>query len=276
MPRCYATSIERSTTITGPDVFASRIATFTEENMTTTRAHRWQFIACLTALLAIVALTPAWAQNNGKQQNGEGKFANLTALWWQWVYAQPAVDVGGTNTNPVLDTTGEFAAVGQENGIGPGNKIFFLAGTFGVNVTRTVTVPAGKALFFPMVNFEIDNAVDPPTDYTVPQLRALARATIDTVNFTYARLDAGTGFMDLEIFRTKSPAFDYTVPDGNSLYDYFDLIGPQFEGRIKPAVADGYWAYIPPLLPGDYILEFGGRNPPLLFELNVTYFLTIE
>jgi hypothetical protein len=79
-----------------------------------------------------------------------------------------------------------------------------------------------------------------------------------------------------EIFRTKSPAFDYTVPDGNSLYDYFDLIGPQFEGRIKPAVADGYWAYIPPLLPGDYILEFGGRNPPLLFELNVTYFLTIE
>ena len=68
---------------------------------------------------------------------------------------------------------------------------------------------------------------------------------IDTVNFTYARLNAGTGGMDLEIFLTKSPAFDYTVPDENSLYDYFGLVGPQFEGRINPAVADGYWASAP-------------------------------
>ena len=55
---------------------------------------------------------------------GGGKYGHLTARWWQWVLAQPAVDVGGTNTNPLLDTTGDFAAVGQENGIGPGNKYF--------------------------------------------------------------------------------------------------------------------------------------------------------
>jgi hypothetical protein len=56
---------------------------------------------------------------------------------------------------------------------------------------------------------------------------------------------------------------------------YFGLVGPQFEGRIKPAVADGYWAYIPPLPPGEYLLEFGGATS-LGFSLNVTYFLTIE
>ena len=83
------------------------------------------------------------------------------------MYAQPAVDVGGTNTNPLLDTTGAYAAAGQENGIGPANKYFFLTGTFGNAythgpVTRTATVPKGKALFFPIINYEADNAVAPP------------------------------------------------------------------------------------------------------------------
>jgi hypothetical protein len=243
--------------------------------METQRSHRWQLIACLTALVAVVFLTPAWAQNNGKQQHGEGKYAHLTALWWQWVFAQPAVDVDGTNTNPVLDTTGDYATVGQENGIGPGNKFFFLAGGFGGDFERTVTVPAGKALFFPVVNFQIDNAVAPPTDYKVPQLRTRAKANIDMASSLHATLSNGTLLTPLEIFRTESPTFRYTVADENSLYDYFGLVGPQFKGTIKPVVADGYWVYIPPLPSGDYTLEFGGAGAEG-FSLNVTYHLTIE
>jgi hypothetical protein len=233
--------------------------------MHTQRSHCWQLIACLTALLAMVAPTA------GRAQADEGKYANLTALWWQWVSAQPAVDLNGTNTHPVLDSTGQYAAVDQENGIGPGNKFFFLTGTFGGDVTRTVTVPAGKALFFPILNVEADNAVAPPTDYKVPKLKALAKASIDSVTSTYARLNG----VPVEIFRKQSPVFDYTLPDENSIYDYFDLVGPQFEGRVKPAVGDGYWAYIAPLRPGRYILEFGAATS-LGFSLNVTYVLTIE
>ena len=90
---------------------------------------------------------PLRAQDNGKRQVGEGKYADLTADWWRWVYAQPAVDVGGTNTNPVLDSTGAYAATGQPDGIGPGNNYFFLAGTFGGDDTRTLTIPHGEALF---------------------------------------------------------------------------------------------------------------------------------
>jgi hypothetical protein len=240
--------------------------------MTMQSRHRWQFIAGLATLLVIGALIPAWAENNGKSEGGTGKYANLSALWWQWASAQPAVDVNGTNTHPVLDTIGEYAAVGQEAGIGPGNKFFFLAGAFFAgDVERTVTVPAGKALFFPVINIERDNANDPPTDNTVPQLRAEAKEIIDGVISSKATLDD----VKLEIFRTKSPTFDYTVPDANSIYDYFGLVGPQFEGRIKPAAADGYWVYVPPLASGEYTLKFeavaaGG------FSLNVTYFLTIE
>ena len=47
--------------------------------------------------------------------------------------------------NPILDTTGEFAAVGQSG------QVWFLAGSFGSDpVSRTVTVPSGKALFVPI------------------------------------------------------------------------------------------------------------------------------
>jgi hypothetical protein len=187
------------------------------------------------------------------------------------VFAQPAIDVDGTNTNPVLDSTGEFASAGQENGIRPGNKYFFLAGTFGGDVTRIVTVPRGKTLFFPVVNFEADNAVAPPTSYTVPQLRAIAASNIGAVTSTFAELNGAP----VEIFRTKSPTFAYTLPAENSIYDYFGLFGPQFEGTVRPAVSDGYWAVIPPLPAGDYMLEFGGANS-FGFSTDVTYFLRVE
>jgi hypothetical protein len=99
----------------------------------------------------------------------------------------------------------------------------------------------------------------------------LVKANIDSTTSTYARLN-GT---PVEIFRTKSPVFAYTVPAENSLYAYFGEFGPQFEGTIKPAVADGYWASIPPLPPGQYILEFGSANSSG-FSLNVQYYLTLE
>jgi hypothetical protein len=232
---------------------------------------RHRFAIAALALVAAAVAVPATTASAAT------RYGELTATWWTWVYSQPAVDVGGTNTFPILDKTGAYAAVGQENGIGPGNKYFFLTGTFGFvlpggPVTRTVTVPKGKALFFPIINIEVDNAVDvpPPTPFTVPQLKAQAKANIDSVTSTSATLDG----QPVEIFRSTSPTFDYTVPDENSIYDYFGSVGPQFEGRIKPAIADGYWAYVPPLTPGHHVLKFASTNSSG-FQLDVTYNLTI-
>jgi hypothetical protein len=220
----------------------------------------------ILALLCIAAATllptPAASAAND--------YGNLTARWWQWVYAQPAVDVGGTNTNPLVDSTGAYATVGQENGIGPGDKFFFLTGTFGGDATRTVTVPQGKALFFPIFNYDADNALDPPTDDGVPELKAIAKAKIDAAT----ELDATFDGNPVKIFRSTSPTFKYTVPDENSIYAYFGLKGPQFEGTIKPAVSDGYWAYIPPPSPGEHLLKFHSADSSG-FSLNVTYHLTV-
>jgi hypothetical protein len=237
--------------------------------MKTNRLNPGRLITCLTALVAVVALAPVRA-DDGKGGGGNGKYDKITATWWQWAYAQPAVDVDGTNTNPLLDSTGEYAATGQADGIGPDKKYFFLAGTFGGDVERTVTVPQGKTLFIPVLITEVDNAVDPPTNLKAKELKALAKASIDTVTSTYARLDGN----DLDIFRSASPTFSYTLPDENSIYDYFGLFGPQFEGTVNPVASDGYWVVIPPLPAGEYDLEFGGANSNG-FSLDVIYHLTI-
>jgi hypothetical protein len=225
----------------------------------------------LAAAGTLATRTPAWAANNGKDEAGEGKYADLTATWWQWIYAQPAADAGATNTNPNLDSTGAYAAAGQAGGIGPGNKFFFLAGTFGGDAERNVTVPAHKDLFFPVVNTEYDNAVDPVTHFGVPYLRGLAKANVDAATIHVATVDGNP----IEVFRTKSPAFSYTLPAQGNIYAYFGLVGPQFEGTVKPVCSDGWWAYVPALSAGAHTIHFHGETSNG-FELDVVDHLTVQ
>ena len=106
--------------------------------MAANRNRFWTGITLAVAVAGMIALPRALlvADDNGKRQEGQGKYAELTAIWWQWVYAQPAIDVGATNTNPLLDSTGAYASAGQQGGIGPANKYFFLAGGLGGEITR--------------------------------------------------------------------------------------------------------------------------------------------
>jgi len=75
--------------------------------------------------------------------------SHLATKWWEWVLETSAFE------NPLTDTTGQFAAVNQPNG-----RVWFLAGNTGGTTVRTVTVPSGKALFFPIVNvFDVEDAI---------------------------------------------------------------------------------------------------------------------
>jgi hypothetical protein len=137
---------------------------------------------------------------------------------------------------------------------------------------RTITVPAGKDLFFPVINNESDNVVVPPTNYSAPQLRSLCAAIVDTTTEVHASLN-GVSLKD-QIVRVKSPTFSYVLPAQDNIYQFF---GIDVSGRIKPAVSDGYWLYIPALSPGKYDLNFGGTfGPPNNFSLDITYHITVE
>jgi hypothetical protein len=225
-------------------------------------------VVTLTITVAVLsaAATTTSAQNNGKQQDGQGKYAELTADWWQWVFSLPV------SQNPLFDETGAKAGNAQ-----PEKKVFFLVGVINTSGTaqRTITVPAGQAMFFPVLNYEADNATIPPTNYTVPQLRNLAAQNEDAITELHVSLD-GVSLLG-SVSRIKSPVFSYTLPPTDNIYQFFGL---DITGTIKPVVSDpvvsdGYWVYIPPLPSGTtHTLNFGGSSPG--FSLEITYHITVQ
>ncbi len=218
----------------------------------------WQrFVAVVVVTAAMLApVTMASAHDNGKREDGQGKYAQLTAQWWQWILEQPVTG------NPNLDATGADAANGQ-----PREDIFFLAGTFGGTATRTLTVPGDTALFLPLVNsvaFAPKPAPQPKQgENQVPQLRTLAAPLIDSVTELHVTLDA-VSLLD-SVGRVKSPVFQFTEPDEDSLVG----VPGTFTG-----VSDGYWLFLAPLPPGPHVLNFGGTSDG--FTVDITDIITVE
>ena len=217
---------------------------------------RQGFVAVvIVTVLALV--TMASALDNGKRQEGQGQYAQLTAQWWQWILEQPVTG------NPNLDATGDDAANGQ-----PREDIFFLAGTFGGTATRTFSVPANTALFFPLLN-SLGLAPKPAPqpkqgENQVPQLRTLfAAPLIDSVTELHVTLD-DVSLVD-SVARVKSPVFHFTQPDEDSLLG----VPGTFTG-----VSDGYWLFLAPLPPGTYVLNFGGASDG--FTVDITDIITVE
>lgn len=76
----------------------------------------------------------------GVNEKIHGKtYAEWTVAWFQWALGTRA------DRNPALDKTGAFAGEGQR---GP---VWFLGGNFGGATTRTFVLPAGKAIFSPVL-----------------------------------------------------------------------------------------------------------------------------
>ncbi len=69
-------------------------------------------------------------------------YEEWAAAWWQWAYSLPADE-----THPLIADGEMDCSAGQKG------NVWFLGGNFaGSEANRTCEVPAGKALFFPIVN----------------------------------------------------------------------------------------------------------------------------
>lgn len=183
--------------------------------------------------------------------------------WWKYAFSIP------TDLNPLADTTGENANVGQSG------SVFFLSGTLnptpGSTVVRNIALPTHKQIFFPLVNF-LDNTFgeDPPR--TSQAVYDAVKAVIDKVpvNSLFAKVGGATA-PDLSKNRQISPApFDLTLLDGN----LFGLPG----GTIIPtSVSDGYWVMLDslPARTEPYVINFGGTvDPSSGASLNITYIIS--
>jgi hypothetical protein len=165
-------------------------------------------------------------------------YGQWAVSWWQWAFSIPEA------YNPVTDTTGAFASVGQS---GP---VWFLAGTFGGSEERTFTVPAGKGLFLPVYQWIFGASVfdcepsNPGVPCDVPTLRDLAAAATTSVKSLAVTID-GTAVPDVTKYRAISPdAFPITFPN--------DAVFGFPAGTFYPQVADGYWLMFSPLQSGSH------------------------
>jgi hypothetical protein len=203
-------------------------------------------------------------------------YGDWAAQWWQWALSLPAA------ASPLFDTA--------DCGTGQSGPVWFLGGKFcasnaasctpGVGV-RTCTVPAGKYLFFPLVNTDdslIEEVSYGHTDATVASMRAAAAAAIDGASKLSASVD-GMALCGLTGHRVQSPVFSFILPEG----DLFTAIGegpPGLPDGFKPGpyfpiVDDGVYVLLEPLRPGRHVIRFHAEVGSPAFVLDMTYYVTV-
>ena len=196
------------------------------------------------ALLLALAAAPATAQliPPAKALHGASQ-EEWSKRWWQWALSFEEDD------SPVADPDGQRCAAGQH---GP---VWFLAGTYGSQrAVRHCRVPAGKTLFFPLINF----IAFPPDDEREACASLMLRAEDLTEDPTALVLEFnGRRFKGLAAHRQATRGCFLVSPEDDA-----------------PAAANGYYVAIGPLKPGRYTLNFGGILPTL--SQAVTYTLDVR
>jgi hypothetical protein len=159
-----------------------------------------------------------------------------TAKWWQWLISIPL------ESNPGIDATGEKFDVNQND-----PHVVFLVGTFGGSAERNYTIPAGKSVLFPIINFTT-SYIEEPALKTESELKSRAKQDIDDIVNKDVTVD-DMELQNVEKYRVQSPVFDLTYPKSN----VFGL--PSGPTR---AISDGYWVFLKPLSPGMHDIYAAG------------------
>jgi len=189
----------------------------------------------------------------------------LAARWWQWAMETPA------SQSPLLDQTGQFAALNQPHG-----AVWFLAGNEGGTSVRSITVPSGKAIFFPVVNvFDVEDGTAVGGGgkvFSVKNPLQTAQALVGTIIATATGMFCSVDGNPVPI---NSNNLEVSTPFTLNL-DSDNLLGLP-KGVYYPTVDSGYYVFLPPLSSGQHTIHFGGGltffGP---FSLDVTYHITVQ
>jgi hypothetical protein len=199
-------------------------------------------------------------------------YEELAGDWIQNLYNVAPPDC----VNPVTEATGANCARYQD----PDAAVFHLAGNYGgVTVRDECVVPAGKPLFFPLLNSNGDNA-GVPDEMTLPdsELSNYAASNFELMQKDSLKLVVdGHAVKNLE--RGAIPVAGYSVtlePDAN-IFTCLEIHG--YEGEYAGYLS-GYYALLAPLSPGAHTIAFGGSSTSgpqgQAVTIDVTYHLTVE
>jgi hypothetical protein len=195
-------------------------------------------------------------------------YADWSVRWWQWVWSQAA-------TNSPIADTGDCSA-------GQSGPVWFLAGAFvSTPLTRTCTVPAGKALFFPIYNAWADNTWCPEwTTYTLEELIGFTQWYMENVGAVACTIDGkpvkGLDPVATSAYRVGPQVFSYTLGPNNLLANYLgplwavDLTCLADGTTVFPAAEDGVYLMLAPLSAGQHTIHFTVEG-----GLDITYELTV-
>ena len=202
-------------------------------------------------------------------------YGEWAAAQWQWAFSIPVAN------HPLFDNAD--CSTGQSGPVWFLGSKFCVAGSPNCStgtIMRSCSVPAGKALFFPITSDE-DSAPEEAQGWGCGNLPPLLQGTIAEMYQcaqSYQFLGAtalsaeidGEAVPDLEErFDVQSPVFGYTLPADNLLKAVGETGIPA--GTYFPAVQEGVWVMLSPLPPGRHVLEFSAI--PLF---HVTYDLVVE
>ncbi|HEV8695279.1 MAG TPA: hypothetical protein VGQ93_14010 [Lysobacter sp.] len=174
--------------------------------------------------------------------------AQWSARWWQWVGRFPNV-----NEVPIRDPDGQRCAQHQEDG-----PVWFLAGTDGnFDAVRNCTIPAGKHLFVPLINWLATRGLQ-EIPMSCAEKKAEAAKVADHVLSGLVLLD-GRPVGELKRMRVASDSC-------------FDI------RNSPPGATDGYWLMLKPLPPGKHQLAIAAayRDGPKQMLQNFRYELDVE
>lgn len=196
------------------------------------------------ALLLALGLTLAAPATGGVagERGDKPAVRQLSAAWWQWALSIPA------SVNPLGDPTGALCGVGQHG------EVWFLGGTLdGSPADRSCKVPAGTAVFFPVINAEC-SVIEDPSLQDRAALRACAKGFMDLVTTADAEVDG----RPVKVVRARSALFAITLPPG----DVLGIVGNPGKSQTpnpSPAVADGFWVFLERLPIGEHSITSEGK-----------------
>lgn len=173
--------------------------------------------------------------------------ADWSRDWWQWAGSF------SRSESPIADTDGSLCGNGQS---GP---VWFLAGTYGTSRTeRTCSIPSGKYIFFPLINYVV---MPRSNTATCESVRATAHRITDNPAVLLTDID-GVQLDNPEAHRQAT----------NECFNMGARAVP--EKDIYPSAANGYYVMLRPLDAGMYELNFGGILPSM--SQAVTYTLHVQ
>jgi hypothetical protein len=257
------------------------------KNLNRSRRNLWGIVFVLTGVVLILAMLGTSPTSTRAQEDvgrvvitpdyvAFGKtYSEWSAAFWQWSLSIPVAN------HPLFDNAD--CSTGQSGPVWFLGPKFCIAGSSSCNYgtfTRSCSVPAGKAIFFPIASdedsapeepgFGCGSSLPPLIAGTIAELRQCAASVVfQGITGLSAEIDGAQIPHLMEKFHEQSIVFGYTLPADNLLTAIGE--GPFSAGTYFPAAEDGVWVMLAPMRPGRHVIQFSAT--PLY---HATYDLVVE